>query len=175
MKKIYVIALVLVCLLLCVGSSWSRSLKVDATQVALIKPSAESSETRLLLQFTLPEVLSSYPIDFACVSFGVNSAGNEGRVSFQAFPLTRSWDARTVSWTSPWEKDGGDWNGRLSAYEIGEAGSGKTVYLDVTDFANGWRKEPSKNFGIIVKVSGPFLGTFSLDEAQGSAKLRILY
>ena len=175
MKKIYAIPLTLVCLLLLAGSSWSRSLEVDATQVALIKPSTESSEARLLVQFALPEILADHPIDFACISIGVNSAGDEGRVSFQAFPLGRAWDASTVTWTNPWEKDGGDWDGRLSAYEITDAGSGKTVYLDVTDFANGWRKEPSKNFGIIVKVSGPFLGTFSLEEAQGAARLRVLY
>lgn len=175
MKKVYAIFLALVCLLLWAGSSWSRSLEIDATQVALIKPASESSEARLLVQFTLPEILAGYPIGFACVSFGVNSTGDEGRVSFQAFPLGRAWDARTVNWTSPWERAGGDWNDRLSAYDIGETGSGKTVYLDVTDFANGWRKEPSENFGIIVKVSGPFLGIFSLDEAQGPARLRILY
>jgi len=175
MKRTYVILLTLACLLLWAGSCWSRSLEFDATQAALIKPSTESSEARLLLQFTLPEILANYTIDFACASFGVNAAGDEGKVSFQAFPLSRAWDARTVSWTGPWERAGGDWNDRLSAYEITGAGSGKTVYLDVTDFANGWRKEPSKNFGIIVKVSGPFLGSFTLDEAQGAAKLRVLY
>jgi len=174
MKKTYIIPLALILLLLWAESSWSRTLEVDATQMALIKPSTESSEARLLVQVILPEVLADYPIDFACISFGVNSAGEGGRVSFHAFPLNRAWDASTVTWTSPWEKDGGDWNNGLSAYEITEAGSGKTVCLDVTDFANGWRKEPSKNFGIIVKVSGPFLGTFSLVEAQAPT-LKILY
>jgi len=175
MKKISLIPLALVLLFVWAGSTWSRSLEIDASQVAVIKPSAQSTETRLLLQFTLPEVLTKHPIDFACVSFGVNAAGDEGRVSFQAFPLTTAWDARTVSWTTHWEKDGGDWNGRLSAYEISEAGSGKSVNLDITDFANSWRKDSSTNLGIIVKVSGPFRGTFVLDEAQGTAKLRVLY
>jgi hypothetical protein len=175
MKRTYVIPLALVCLALWVGSCWSRSLEVDASQVALIRPSAESSDARLLVQFTLPDILTGHSIDFACVSFGVNSSGVGGRVSFQAFPVSRSWDARGVSWTSPWEKAGGDWNSRLSAYEISEAGSGKTVNLDVTDFANGWLREPSRNFGVLVKVSGPFLGTFSSTVAQGMPKLKILY
>ena len=175
MKRIYVITLVIACVALWAGTSWSRSLEVDASQVAVIKPLAESGEARLLVQFTLPDILAGYSIDFACISFGVDCAGVEGRVSFQAFPLTRSWDPRTVGWTSPWEKAGGDWNDRLSAYEISEAGSDKTLYLDVTDFASGWLKEPSKNFGVIVKVSGPFLGNFVSNEGDKLPKLVILY
>jgi hypothetical protein len=174
MKRIYVITLVIACVALWAGTSWSRSLEVGESQVAVIKPSAESSEARLLVQFTLPEILAGYSIGFACISFGADCAGDEGRVSFQVFPVSRAWDARTVSWANPWDKAGGDWNARLSAYGISEAGSGKTVELDVTDFANGWLKEPSKNFGVLVKVSGPFFGTFSLNGVQ-APKLRILY
>jgi hypothetical protein len=44
----------------------------------------------------------------------------------------------------------------------------------VTDFVNQWLAEPSTNFGVIVKVSGPFLGTFEVD--RGSVpKLNMLY
>ena len=175
MKKIYVIPLVLICFALWTGSCWSRSLEVDASQVAVIKPSAESNEARVLVQFTLPDILAGHSIDFACISFGADCSGDEGAVSFQAFALTRAWNPRTVGWTGPWEKAGGDWNDRLSAYEISEAGSGKTVYLDVTDFANGWLKEPSKNFGVLVKVSGPFLGSFVSNEGEELPKLVILY
>jgi hypothetical protein len=109
------------------------------------------------------------------VSFVADCAGVEGGVSFQGFALTKAWDASTVSWSAPWDKTGGDWDKGLSAYGISETGSGKTVELDVTEFANGWLKEPSKNFGILVKVSGPYLGTFSTTGAQGIPKLRILY
>ena len=174
MKRTSVATLILICVSVSAGSCWSRSLEVDASQVAVIKPSAESSDARLLVQFTLPDILAAYSIDFACISFGADCAGDEGRVSFQVFPVSRAWDPRTVSWANPWDKAGGDWNARLSAYEISEAGSGRTVELDVTDFANGWLKEPSKNFGLLAKVSGPFFGTFSLNEAQ-APKLRVLY
>jgi len=79
-----------------------------------------------------------------------------------------------VSWDGPWDKAGGDWDKRLSAYWISEAGSDKTVELDVTEFAKRWVKEPSTNFGILVKVSGPFFGTFSPDKVH-VPKMRILY
>jgi hypothetical protein len=174
MKRKYVIPLVLVCFAFWAGSCWSRSLEVDASQVAVVKSSAKSSDASLLVQFTLPDILAGYSIDFACISFGADCSGDEGTVSFQAFALARGWDARTVSWTAPWEKADGDWGGRLSAYDISEAGSGRTVELDVTDLANGWLKEPSKNFGVLVKVSGPFFGSFSPDRSH-APKLRILY
>jgi hypothetical protein len=55
------------------------------------------------------------------------------------------------------------------------AGEGKPVYLDITDFVNGWLKEPSKSFGILVKVSEPLSGSFSTDGAQREPELKILY
>jgi hypothetical protein len=175
MKRTCTILLLLICLGVWVGSSWSRSLELDATQVAVIGPSEKSEDVRLLLSFELPDTLQGKSIDFACVSFVADCAGVEGGVSFQGFALTKAWDASTVSWESPWDRAGGDWDRRLSAYGISEVGSAKTVELDVTDFAKGWLKEPSKNFGIIVKVSGPFLGTFATDEAREVPKLRVLY
>ena len=143
-------------------------------QAAAISPSEGSDEVRLLVSFKMPGVLEGKEIDFACVSFQADCSGEEGAVSFQAFAVTKGWDAETASWTESWDSPGGDWDKHLSAYWISEAGDGKIVYLDVTDFANRWLKAPSKNFGIIVKVSGPFLGTFAVDGAL-KPKLRILY
>jgi len=79
-----------------------------------------------------------------------------------------------VAWSSSWDAPGGDWDKGLSAYWVGETGEGKTVYLDVTDFASEWLKEPSENFGIIVKVSGPFSGTFDANGVKGP-NLKVLY
>jgi hypothetical protein len=175
MKRKYIIALVFLFLGFWAGSGWSLSLEVDATQVAVIKPSEESGDLRLLVSFVLPDTLEGKSIDFACVSFEADCAGDEGGVSFQGFTLTKPWDAKTVSWNGPWDNPGGDWDRRLSAYGISEAGSGKILELDVTEFAREWLKEPSKNFGIVVKVSGPFIGTFSTDNSQQVPRLRILY
>jgi hypothetical protein len=175
MKKRYVIPLLLVCLGVWVGNCWGRSLEVDAKQAAEIKPSEGSEDVRLVVRFEVPDTLEGKSIDFACVSFGADCSGVEGGVSFQGFPLSKAWDGKTVSWESPWDRAGGDWDNGVSACGISEAGSGKTVELDVTEFANRWLKEPSKNFGILVKVSGPFFGTFSTDRSQGVPKLRILY
>lgn len=175
MKRTCTILLLLICLGAWVGSCWSRSLEVDATRVAVIKPSENSEDLRLLVSFELPDSLEGESIDFACVSFVADCAGVEGGVSFQGFVVTKAWDASTVSWSAPWDKTGGDWDSGFSAYGITEAGSGKTVELDVTEFAKGWLKEPSKNFGIVVRVSGPFFGTFSSEGYQEVPKLRILY
>jgi hypothetical protein len=175
MKRMYTILLMLVCLGVWVGSSWSRSLEIEAAQVAEIRPSEKSEDLRLLVSFELPDTLQGKSIDFACVSFVADCAGVEGGVSFQGFAVTKAWDASTVSWESPWDKSGGDWDKSLSAYWISEAGSGKTVELDVTEFAKGWLREPSRNFGILVKVSGPFFGSFTPERSQEVPKLKILH
>jgi hypothetical protein len=174
MKCIAILGLVVACLGLVSADASARSVEVEASQVAAIRPSAESEEVRLLVSFDMPDVLEGKEVDFACVSFEANCSGNEGMISFQAFAVTKAWDGRTVSWKDSWDTPGGDWDKRLSAYWIGETGDDKTVYLDVTDFANEWLGEPSRNFGIIVKVSGPFLGTFSVERALAPT-LRIAY
>lgn len=174
MKSIFSLLLVTLVVALCPGQALGRSVQVEATEMAVIRPSAESDELRLLLRFSMPEVLEGGPVDFACVSFEADCAGDEGAVSFQAFALTRSWDEETASWTGSWETPGGDWDRSLSAYWVGETGEGKTVQLDVTDFVNNWLAEPSENFGIVVKISGPFLGTFEVN-AGSAPGLRILY
>jgi hypothetical protein len=174
MKSIAVVTVAALCLGLVSAEVGATSLEVEASQVAVIRPSEESDEVRLLVSFAMPQVLGGEEIDFACVSFEADCTGDEGAVSFQAFALTKDWDAETVTWTGSWDTPGGDWDKAFSAYWIGEAGDGKTVYLDVTDVANEWLAEPSGNFGIIVKVSGPFLGTFAVQEAN-VPKLRMLY
>ena len=174
MKRIGIVAVAVVCLGLVSAEASARSLEVEASQVAVMRPSEESQEVRLLVRFGMPGVLAGEDIDFACVSFEADCSGDEGAVSFQTFAVTKAWDARTVTWSGSWDTAGGDWDKGLSAYWVGDVGEDKTVYLDVTDFANRWLAEPSKNFGIIVKVSGPFLGTFAVDGAV-KPKLRILY
>jgi hypothetical protein len=175
MKAVAMFALAFVFLGLLSAEVRATSLEVEALQAAAISPSEGSDEVRLLVSFKMPGVLEGKEIDFACVSFEADCSGGEGAVSFQAFALTKGWDEKTVSWTGSWDSPGGDWDRGLSSYWISEAGKGKAVYLDVTDFANQWLKEPSKNFGIIVKVSGPFLGTFALGNVAAKPKLSILY
>jgi hypothetical protein len=175
MKSVVLFALVFVCLGLLSAEAGARSLEVEASQAAVIRPLEGSDEVRLLVSFEMPGVLEEKSIDFACVSFDADCSGSEGALSFQAFALTKGWDAETASWGGSWDSPGGDWDNRRSVYWVGEAGDAKTVYLDVTDFANHWLKEPSKNFGIIVKVSGPFLGTFALRDMAAKPRLRILY
>jgi hypothetical protein len=113
MKSIFSLVFIALVIALCPGRALGESVEVEATDVAVIKPSAESEESRLLLRFAMPEELEGRPIDFACVSFGADCSGDEGAVSFQAFVLTSSWDAETVGWTGSWETPGGDWDGVL--------------------------------------------------------------
>ena len=153
----------------------ARELFVSATDAIAIRSSVASQDIRLLIKFPLPEVLAGKSVDFARVEFGAGCKGAKGVVSLEAFRITTAWNAAGVSWTQPWSKAGGDWDSDMSIDWVVPAGEGKTVYLDITDFVNGWLEKPSSNFGILVKVSEPFLGTFSTAAAQGLPKLRVLY
>jgi hypothetical protein len=175
MKSRVVLPLLLLFVALLLTTVEARELFVSATDVVAIRSSVASQDTRLLVRFPLPEVLAGKSVDFARVGFNVGCRGNKGAVSLEAFRVTTAWNAASVSWTQPWRKAGGDWDEDTSVDGVVPAGEGKPVYLDITDFVNGWLKEPSSNFGILVKVSEPFLGTFSTAAAQGLPKLRILY
>ncbi len=174
MKSRIILMLMLLLLPLSLTTAGARELFVDAAQVASIRPSTSSKDMRLLLEFELPAVLVGRSVDFACVSLDANSVTTTGTVALEAFRVTTDWDASSVSWSGSWAKDGGDWDADASAdWVVGESAD-KTVYLDVTEFVNMWLREPAENFGIIVKVSGPFLGTFAVDKGL-APKLRILY
>ncbi len=162
MKTMAILSLVVLCVIGGAVDSSARTLELEATQVAVIKPAADSDDLRFLVQFDLPRFLEGRSVDFGCISFGADCAGENGAVSFQAFVVTRAWDQEIVSWSDSWDTPGGDWDSSSSAYCINEAGDGQTIKLDVTDFVNAWLKDSSKNFGVIIKVSGPFFGTFSV-------------
>jgi len=174
-KSKIVLTLVLFFLALSLNAAEAKKLFIDAAQVVAIRPSVTSQDMHLLIRFVLPEELAKKPVDFACVEFDVSCSGEKKAVSLEAFRVTTDWDASSVSWAAPWSNAGGDWDSNMSADWVVPENEGKTVYLDITDFVNGWLKEPSNNFGILVKVSEPFLGTFSTDESQGLPKLRVLY
>jgi hypothetical protein len=175
MKTRIVLTLVMFLLPLCLTTVEAKELLLDAAEVASIRPSVDSQEMRFLVRFAMPEELEGKTVDFACVSFDVSSSGEKGAVSLEAFRVTTSWDASSVSWSEPWVKDGGDWDEGESADWVTAEGEGKIVYLDVTDFVNGWLAEPAGNFGIVVKVSEPFSGTFTTQGSQELPKLRVLY
>lgn len=177
MKNIPLTCLLLVGLAVCsiaAGRASARTFEFEAAEAAVIVHPQNSDETRLLVRFDIPQVLEEFPLDFACVSFQTDCESEEGAVSFQAFMVTTEWGEETVGWSTPWENPGGDWDNGLSSLWTSETGNGKTVYLDVTDFANDWVKHPSSNFGIIVKVSGPFLGSFTHDELR-APRMTVLY
>jgi hypothetical protein len=174
MKSRAALVLVLFLLPMSLATAQAKELLIKADEVTGIRPSHESTDLRLLMKFTLPEELGGKSVDFACVSLDVSCAGEKGVVSVEAFRVTTDWDASSVSWCGPWTSDGGDWDSDMSADWVVAEGEGKTVYLDITDFVNGWLREPSKNSGIIVKVSGPFAGTFELNPIR-TPNLRILY
>jgi len=175
MKCTVVLPLLVLLVVLPLTTVEARELFVNATDVVVIRSSVASQDVRFLIKFPLPEVLTGKSVDFARVEFGAGCKGARGVVSLEAFRVTTAWNAVSVNWTQPWRKAGGDWDSDMSMDWVVPAGEGKTVHFDVTDFVNGWLKEPSSNFGILVKVSEPFMGTFSTAAAQGLPKLRVLY
>lgn len=170
---VFLALLFLVCSAFAVGEA--RELFLKATDMVAIRSTFASQDTRLLVKFQMPDILTGKSVDFAGAELAVGSGGEKGIVSLEAFQVTTAWNSASVSWAHPWSKSGGDWDNTVSADAVVPVGEGKTAYLDITDFVNGWLKDPSNNFGILVKVSEPYAGTLSAIGSQGLPKLRILY
>jgi len=174
MKTSTAVALVFLFVSVSLSAGEPAELFIDASQVAILRPSVDSQDMHLLMKFTLPESLARKSTDFACVEFEASCNGEKDVVSLEAFRVTTAWDAATASWTAPWSTAGGDWDSDMSADWVVAEGEGKTVYLDVTDFVSAWLARPSGNFGILVRVTEPFLGTLSTDTSK-VPRLRFLY
>jgi hypothetical protein len=157
----YIIGLALTCVLaLWVSSSYAEKTSVTLTDYAVIAPEGHSEQARVLFQVDLPD-LRGKEVDFAQLSFGIASLPGP-YLEIEVYPLTTSWDSRSVSWTSPWQNVGGDFDDEdvtLVAITRGESLKG---HADVTDIVRSWTKGTRTNRGIVLISSREFPGDFQL-------------
>jgi hypothetical protein len=143
---------------------------------AVIVPEGQTEPARVLFGVNLPNAVSGKRIDFAELSFGISSLPGP-YLEIEVYPLSRSWTSNSVTWASPWQNAGGDFDDsdlNLVAITGGESPRG---HADVTEIVSSWVNGERSNHGIILVCSKEFPGNFRLvlGNQQSPVKLEVRY
>jgi hypothetical protein len=150
--------------------------EMEISEVKLIYN--EQEEFRILLKFETPSIPESYRIDFA--SIVIPKSQDSTHVPLEVYELSRSWNAATVGWGSPWEDQGGDFSDACTARWTIHPGVGSHGHIiDVTEYVRSIVKGED-NHGLIITPVGDDDGGFCQSVAPvfcglGSLKVRVLY
>jgi hypothetical protein len=133
MVRLTVMSLVGLVMLCLPALASAEKATLTAESVVLIEdPSDETF--RALLKFTGFSRLEGKEIYSAKLILPHISV--ESPVRLVAHPVITAWDSSTVSWTSPWEDDGGDYDSDVrSVYDVYPGrDSGRQIWLNVTEY-----------------------------------------
>lgn len=156
-----------------------KSVLVPDKATAIVSPS-DSRDTRVLLYFSLDNIpKSNVTVDFALLRFRAELK-DAVVCQIDAYPVTKNWyTSAEVSWTSPWDNDGGDYIGSYSANNcsVKQEWGKKDLSIDVTEIVRNWATEEMNNNGIIIRISSDDLekSVVTLQFMEGSIELMLYY
>ncbi len=122
---------------------------MEVSNAGIITPENDSLSSRLLFRFDLPSKLDDKRIDYAQVVFTAKiDTLSRYSVIFAGYPITTAWDNASVSWSSPWANEGGDYVDSL--YDIGFVKAGGEARFDITHLVARWQQGSMPNYGLII-------------------------
>jgi hypothetical protein len=154
--------LIIVLILALPAAVLAGRLTITPQQMAVIQNPELGNDTRLLVGFEVPAVLSDGRIEFAVMEFraAVSRPDTADAVMIEAFLLTTDWDEGSVEWMGTWETPGGDFDRSVHAVWTAVLGDTSLVRLDLTDMATTWAEGESENHGVLIAVGSGERGTF---------------
>jgi len=180
MKNRLICLTILILLAFCVTAN-SAYWESAVTKVGFISPNPSSDFGRILFQFDLPSQLNGALIDYAELIFTATpDTGNSYICLLGAYPITKSWDSTSLSWSFGWTNSGGDYTDSIYSTCLIRTSSDKVTRIDVTDIVQMWVDRTLANHGFIVmpiEDSNRFLklhATPSLGH-DVKAKVRVFY
>lgn len=143
------------------------------------------AETHVLLEFDLASLPPDAIVDSATLEiYLVSISGAPSPATISAHRITNSWDEQTVTWDkydgiNPWSMPGGSHDANLINSITIDVPEDSWRQLDVTSVAADWVSGAFPNYGILLKINGPFsTGVFVSKEDNDVAlrpKLTITY
>lgn len=167
-RVVHVSCLLVAVLALSSGVSLALQTTLSVDQSAVITNPSVESEKRVLVQYEVPDFLSSSEILYAQLRAYVDATldRQQAALEVEAVPVHTEWTAGNVSWTSPWNTPGGDTDTHFRrTFLVGEGR--QQVRIDVTDLVRQWAAGDRVNLGVLVRASDSFGGTFCLP-AEGA-------
>ena len=131
-----------------------------------------------LMQFTLPPELDQAIItkaDLTMTQYQSNSVLPAQVVS--AHRLTRTWNAGSATWVSPWSSSGGDYTPGNAAANTVTINGNKAYTWDITALVDGWANNAFSNYGLLLLADGPLQQAlfYSFESPVNKPTLRITY
>ena len=119
------------------------------SELAIIR-GGDPEIARILVRFDLSGIVEENDLEYAEIQFPPFLVGGGGDLTVEGLRLVRDWDEETVTWESPWERPGGDYDTTRSvAFRCGPRDT-LDLHLDITDVLHPlFEGEP--NYGFILK------------------------
>ena len=150
-------------------------------QAGIISPTPASGFGRILFKFDLPSQLQGVIIDFADLTFfATPDTGSSYICLMGAFPVTRSWEPASLSWSNGWTNAGGDHADSIFSTSVIRTSSERPSRVDITDIVQMWVDGTLANYGLMVMPLGDSNRFLKLHanpafEPDVKAKVRIFY
>jgi hypothetical protein len=147
-KLMILTVLFLLCFYLPANSAYWES---PVTEVGSISPAAHSDWGRILLKFDLPGQLTEVTIDYAELLFHVVPDTGSSYIRLMgAFPVAKSWEKGSISWSSGWDKAGGDYLDSIYSSCRIRTSPEELTRVDITSILQMWIDGIIPNYGLIL-------------------------
>lgn len=124
-------------------------LEIEASEIATIAPAVDGASASILVKWTLPSDLSGKIIDGAAVTMTL-ARDTDCVLDVTVYPVSKSWSAATVQWSTAWNRSGGDYSDSLPSPAVASASSGGKISANVYDAIQAQIAGLASNFGFIV-------------------------
>jgi len=137
--------------LVCFSSAgYGSNVKLASSDVAVIT-ALDESESRLLVNFDLPELPEGHGVYYADITFHVPGLGHMQEL--ELFEAGTAWTGTTAKWEEPWTSPGGDLrNDRIGCW-ISDNRTGEMVKFVVTESVSRLASGAQANYGFIILFS----------------------
>lgn len=144
------IALILSSLVFCAASAFAANRTEIPLEDARIIVSTEG-DARVLLRPTDLSAIEGRLVTDARLELSLSGELATEELEVQVRALSRDWDAETVSWSYPWEREGGDTVDFFHQTKSLRAGrDAETVSFDVTQFVRPWAVDELAPNGFLI-------------------------
>ncbi len=150
MKSKLTILTILFLLVFCLPAN-SAYWESPVMEVGNINPHANSDCGRILLKFDLPDQLTEVTIHYAELIFNaVPDSGSSYIRLMGAFPVAKSWEKGSISWSSGWDKAGGDYLDSIYSSCRIRTSQGELTRMGITSIVQMWIDGDISNHGLIL-------------------------
>lgn len=126
-----------------ISSNGARSYNQNTISVGCFK---KGYETRAFLNFGKPNLPAGAKITSAVLT--LKGTGSSGNCSFGVHRVTSSWSASSIKWSSHPQYV-------TKADDTFNSNGGNKLTMDISSSAVYWHKNPSENYGVMIKITSP--------------------